>query len=115
MCVGQICVLFDAAEKAEHKSHEVYGSEDHDRLSKGGFFMLCALGRASFSKVMYCDLAVGQIVVIAGASYFTPLFSDVVWGAMAINSSGRVIVNEGVMKDRMTRPVSQELTRWQKL
>ena len=47
--VEQASALFNNAKKAEEKL-------DHrnlapDRLSKGGFFMLCALGKARFSKV----------------------------------------------------------------
>lgn len=51
-CVGeQTSALFDAAKKAEDQITSLSEEEDRNRLSKGGFFMLCALGTANFSRV----------------------------------------------------------------
>lgn len=54
---SQTCALFSAAKKAEmHQSYYVLGAEhDRNKLSKAGFFMLCALGTADFSRVrLWC-------------------------------------------------------------
>lgn len=45
--------MFDAAKKAEGETVSLGGEDDRNRLSKGGFFMLCALGTANFSRVYY--------------------------------------------------------------
>eukprot|EP00752_Nemacystus_decipiens_P009899 g8831.t1 len=42
--------LFDAAKKAEDQIASLSEEDDRNRLSKGGFFMLCALGTANFSR-----------------------------------------------------------------
>lgn len=47
----QTSALFDAAKKAEDQITSLSEEEDRNRLSKGGFFMLCALGTANFSRV----------------------------------------------------------------
>ena len=48
--VEQATALFNNAKKAEVKLEHNKG-EGPDQLSKGGFFMLCALGKARFSEV----------------------------------------------------------------
>lgn len=47
----QTSTLFDAAKKAEDQIASISEENDRNRLSKGGFFMLCALGTANFSRV----------------------------------------------------------------
>eukprot|EP00903_Cladosiphon_okamuranus_P013924 g12951.t1 len=42
--------LFDAARKAEDQITSLPEEDDRNRLSKEGFFMLCALGTANFSR-----------------------------------------------------------------